>query len=270
MRLVRRLVQAQGYVHVQPAEGHGDPWWVDYLGRIGIPTGDGVVWFQVDNQSFTRIEHLPLDGAQLGIEEGSPNLGFMSKLGIVLVLLFSLVASACDGGPVGPGADIVGGANPHPAQVGNCVADDPKAVHLDLQTCNNGHTDMVLCRWWDADGVDVGIETSQGCMPNDHQTCVSECPGPERPQVGTCVSPSYAEGQTLETMPWPGDPSRVTCVWHAETDLPVVGCEPVAGVSCVAGPIPDPCRYYDVLTGAQLTRDTCWGVPGVECTAVCS
>lgn len=144
-------------------------------------------------------------------------------------LLLALVLVGCGGvTPIDDG----------PAQVGNCVADDPKAVHLDLQTCNNGHTDLVLCRWWDQDGADVGIETSAGCMPSPAQTCVSECPGPERPKVGTCVSPSYAEGQTLETMPWPGDPSRVTCVWHAETDIPVVGCEPVAGVSCVAGPIP--------------------------------
>lgn len=78
---------------------------------------------------------------------------------------------------------------------------------------------------------------TSACVRPALESCDTD-PVTHRPKVGSCVSPTM-EANALELEPWPGDSSRAVCTWVGGEDrIPVVGCDPAPGVSCVAGTVP--------------------------------
>jgi hypothetical protein len=121
--------QQGGLFYFEPAEDHGEAFWVDHLGRIGVDQDDGVViWHEIHDGRVYAKERSNPDDAMIELKHtrihgvmGSPNLPGMTKIGAALVLFVTLFVSACgdrvpleDCPPPDAGADVVPEEKPEP------------------------------------------------------------------------------------------------------------------------------------------------------------
>jgi hypothetical protein len=235
MRLTRRIWQQGGLFYFEPADDHGEGFWVDHLGRLGVDQDDGsVIWHEVHDgrvyakdranpdDSMIELEHTRIHGVM-----GSPNLpSNMTKIGAALVLFVTLFLGAC-GRPPLESCDTDPVTNR--PKVGTCVSPTHEASALELEPWP-GDPSRTVCTWVGAaDRFPV-----VGCNPEPGVSCVA---GPIPVLTfGTCFPEPLAAPATFGYQVC-DDGVSALCHYNGggrnASIFPVGGCEPEDGITCV-------------------------------------